>query len=280
MHYGNYAFTKNGKETIIAKKYPKLHLGNDRGLSLGDADELNRLYKCYDLPLGGYGPWYDESSCIDGLRVRFRICYGDSKRICGGYGFENGLQRVREVCEGKQPLAAYMEGCYNQLHPEVAELPVQQQATKFSCASLSSPSKNFYDWRRKEKIAFVACAHFARRDGYLIFGISNYCHCHYGNDLADIQSNGKSKWCSKGYGVKEALYLYRFEVQPKKGLKKGSKKHDITKLKHTLRKRKRNHRKKHYKKSSKHLSNHNQVIKKKHNLYTNKKNKHFYTTKF
>ena len=46
MHYGRFAFTKNGKITIKSKRYPMLKLGNRKGLSPGDIDELNRLYKC------------------------------------------------------------------------------------------------------------------------------------------------------------------------------------------------------------------------------------------
>ncbi|XP_028402556.1 zinc metalloproteinase nas-1-like isoform X2 [Dendronephthya gigantea] len=47
MHYGNKAFSKNGGDTIISRKYPWLKLGAKKEkLSAGDTKQLNQLYKC------------------------------------------------------------------------------------------------------------------------------------------------------------------------------------------------------------------------------------------
>ena len=47
MHYGNKAFSKNGGDTIISRKYPWLKLGAKKEkLSTSDTKELNQLYKC------------------------------------------------------------------------------------------------------------------------------------------------------------------------------------------------------------------------------------------
>lgn len=45
MHYQAYAFTKNGKPTIVAKR-PWVTLGNRNGLSSLDAYQIKKLYKC------------------------------------------------------------------------------------------------------------------------------------------------------------------------------------------------------------------------------------------
>ena len=45
MHYGRYAFG-SGDMTIQAKRHPLLKLGNNKGLSPGDVDEVKRLYQC------------------------------------------------------------------------------------------------------------------------------------------------------------------------------------------------------------------------------------------
>ncbi len=47
MHYGNKAFTKNGGDTIISRRFPDLRLGaKQEKLSSIDSSQLNQLYKC------------------------------------------------------------------------------------------------------------------------------------------------------------------------------------------------------------------------------------------
>uniref|UniRef100_A0A3Q3X8X2 Metalloendopeptidase n=1 Tax=Mola mola TaxID=94237 RepID=A0A3Q3X8X2_MOLML len=45
MHYGKYAFSKNRKPTIVAKRDPNTVLGSDQ-MSANDIDRVNKLYEC------------------------------------------------------------------------------------------------------------------------------------------------------------------------------------------------------------------------------------------
>lgn len=46
MHYGNYAFSKNRKPTLVALKNPKLQFGRTLKLSKTDILQLNAMYDC------------------------------------------------------------------------------------------------------------------------------------------------------------------------------------------------------------------------------------------
>ena len=46
MHYGNFAFTKNGKHTVQSIEDPQKRLGNVNGLSNLDVVKINALYGC------------------------------------------------------------------------------------------------------------------------------------------------------------------------------------------------------------------------------------------
>lgn len=46
MHYRNDAFTKNGKDTLIAKDEESLHFGQRIKFSVGDIQGINRFYDC------------------------------------------------------------------------------------------------------------------------------------------------------------------------------------------------------------------------------------------
>ena len=46
MHYGNFAFSKNKKATMLAIKNPELQLGQKTKLSETDILQLNALYDC------------------------------------------------------------------------------------------------------------------------------------------------------------------------------------------------------------------------------------------
>ncbi|XP_072236049.1 low choriolytic enzyme-like [Leuresthes tenuis] len=47
MQYHKYAFSKNGKPTIVAKCDPNLNFGHAKKMSKNDILRVNRLYKCY-----------------------------------------------------------------------------------------------------------------------------------------------------------------------------------------------------------------------------------------
>ncbi|KAM9366932.1 hatching enzyme 1.2-like isoform 2-T2 [Symphorus nematophorus] len=46
MHYSNFAFSKNGKPTIIAKSDPDLSFGRAKQMSANDIARVNKLYRC------------------------------------------------------------------------------------------------------------------------------------------------------------------------------------------------------------------------------------------
>ena len=46
MHYRNDAFTKNGKDTLIAKGDQSLNFGQRIKFSVGDVRGINRFYQC------------------------------------------------------------------------------------------------------------------------------------------------------------------------------------------------------------------------------------------
>lgn len=47
MHYGKTAFSKNGESTIVPKnrRYKNI-IGQRTGLSIGDVQRINNMYKC------------------------------------------------------------------------------------------------------------------------------------------------------------------------------------------------------------------------------------------
>merc|ERR1712141_897010 len=63
MHYGNYAFSKNGRKTIISRSNPSERLGQRRGFSTIDIQQLNRYYKCSGTTKPTRGP--TTTSCKD-----------------------------------------------------------------------------------------------------------------------------------------------------------------------------------------------------------------------
>ena len=46
MHYGAYAFSSNGKKTIVPISNPSAAIGQREGLSANDIIEINALYDC------------------------------------------------------------------------------------------------------------------------------------------------------------------------------------------------------------------------------------------
>uniref|UniRef100_A0A1A7WGR8 Metalloendopeptidase n=2 Tax=Iconisemion striatum TaxID=60296 RepID=A0A1A7WGR8_9TELE len=46
MEYHNYAFSKNGKPTIVARRDPSLRIGNAMEMSVNDITRTNKLYQC------------------------------------------------------------------------------------------------------------------------------------------------------------------------------------------------------------------------------------------
>lgn len=67
------------------------------------------------LPIGGYGEWNEWLPCGANVRLKYRICYGQTLSVCRGHGLQNGVQAVRETCTA-EPLQAFMEGMLINLH--------------------------------------------------------------------------------------------------------------------------------------------------------------------
>lgn len=49
MHYSNYAFSTNGKKTLLAKHDHNLKFGQRKRLSQSDVKQINRLYHCTNV---------------------------------------------------------------------------------------------------------------------------------------------------------------------------------------------------------------------------------------
>ncbi|EDO42645.1 predicted protein [Nematostella vectensis] len=113
MHYGNTAFSKNGKPTMISIKDPNLQFGATRS-TLSDTDkiQLNALYDC-EVPVPGHwGRWAAwgkcSRTCGRGYRLRSRVCdnptpqYGG--KLCQGSIAEVEECSVKTSCTKKKSL--------------------------------------------------------------------------------------------------------------------------------------------------------------------------------
>jgi len=79
MHYSKYAFSKNGKPTILSITNPSLELGQRNGLSQVDADQLYKLYDCTNTK-HGWSEWSLWTTCSpDCVKERSRFCYSDNE---------------------------------------------------------------------------------------------------------------------------------------------------------------------------------------------------------
>ena len=101
MHYGKYGFSKNGKATILAISNPSRRLGQRKGLSKTDGDQLYRLYNCDNTKLG-WSDWSDWHPCFSDCKTqRQRFCYSSSqKHSCVGSSVEHRNCTAKE-CNGK-----------------------------------------------------------------------------------------------------------------------------------------------------------------------------------
>lgn len=197
MHFGNTAFG-DGRVTIEAVKDPSMKLGNKIGLTKDDAEQLNMLYRCNSIPKTGYGPLKLWSECEFGVKRTYRLCYG--KEECPPPNI-NGIQHTRMKCDESEQAA--MKGCYNN---KPVSLRYQEFATKDSCrVSFQRQTRNFVT-----ASAFLECMKHAKRSGKKVFGITELCKCHYGDDDLDWNSNGESGDCGDGHSNSaNAIYIYK-----------------------------------------------------------------------
>ena len=67
------------------------------------------IFSSVELPIGGFGQWNEWLPCNHKVKLKYRVCYGNSLNVCDGHGVQNGVQAVRETCNA-EPILAYMEG--------------------------------------------------------------------------------------------------------------------------------------------------------------------------
>eukprot|EP00795_Rhopilema_esculentum_P007452 gene7452-13218_t len=75
MHYGSYAFSANGKKTIVPIANPSAVIGQRNGLSPKDITELNVLYDCQSKSIDYYSTWGNWKPCDS-------LCYKERQRFC------------------------------------------------------------------------------------------------------------------------------------------------------------------------------------------------------
>ncbi|CAH3037134.1 unnamed protein product, partial [Porites lobata] len=98
MHYGNYAFSKNRKPTLVALKNPKLQFGRTLKLSKTDILQLNAMYDCKTRQ-GSWSSWTDWGPCDQKCTVvRERFCAAKDKSKCPGVDAD-GIQSQKKRCE-------------------------------------------------------------------------------------------------------------------------------------------------------------------------------------
>nr|QNH72425.1 toxin candidate TRINITY_DN36852_c0_g2_i2 [Pachycerianthus maua] len=102
MHYGRYAFSKNGLQTIRKVNDPNYVLGQRVGLSTIDAMEVNALYDCQGPVDGHWGKWSPWSSCSltcgNGVKTRQRSC--DNPEPANGGADCSGSATESSICTG------------------------------------------------------------------------------------------------------------------------------------------------------------------------------------
>ncbi|XP_048575619.1 zinc metalloproteinase nas-7 isoform X2 [Nematostella vectensis] len=99
MHYGNTAFSKNGKPTMISIKDPNLQFGATRS-TLSDTDkiQLNALYDC-EVSGGGWSHWSNWGPCDEKCgRLRERFCTSKDRSKCPNAN-ENGVELAEGKCQ-------------------------------------------------------------------------------------------------------------------------------------------------------------------------------------
>ncbi|CAH3037140.1 unnamed protein product, partial [Porites lobata] len=84
MHYGNYAFSKNKRPTMLSVKDPLLQFGQIAKLSPTDILQLNALYDCRTKKKG-WSNWGNWSPCDKNCtKERERFCSADDIKKCPG----------------------------------------------------------------------------------------------------------------------------------------------------------------------------------------------------
>ncbi|XP_073247445.1 blastula protease 10-like [Porites lutea] len=102
MHYGNYAFSKNKRPTMLSVKNPLLQFGQIAKLSPTDVLQLNALYDCRDSKKQGWSSWRNWSPCdTNCTKERERFCSADNIKKCPGADRDR-IQIQKSKCPNKE----------------------------------------------------------------------------------------------------------------------------------------------------------------------------------
>ncbi|XP_078371948.1 uncharacterized protein LOC144655560 isoform X2 [Oculina patagonica] len=101
MHYGKYAFNKNGRPTIEVIGHPLYPIGQRNGFSKTDIEQLNALYDCSNSATGSWSSWSNFGPCYQEnnkcLHDRQRYCSNENRKKCPGAN-KYGVQKQTKPC--------------------------------------------------------------------------------------------------------------------------------------------------------------------------------------
>ncbi|XP_078348661.1 zinc metalloproteinase nas-15-like [Oculina patagonica] len=103
MHYGNYAFSKNKRPTMLSVKDPMLQFGQIAKLSSTDILQLNSIYDCKSDKSRGWSNWGNWSPCDRKCaRKRERFCSAKDLKKCPGATVRNRVEVQRGKCRSQE----------------------------------------------------------------------------------------------------------------------------------------------------------------------------------
>jgi len=103
MHYGNYAFSKNNKPTMLSVKDPMLQFGQIEKLSDTDILQLNSIYDCKSDKSRGWSSWGNWSPCDrQCTRERERFCSAEDLKKCPGATERNRVEVQKGRCRSQE----------------------------------------------------------------------------------------------------------------------------------------------------------------------------------
>ncbi|XP_068717648.1 zinc metalloproteinase nas-4-like isoform X2 [Montipora capricornis] len=96
MHYGNFAFSRNGRPTMLSVKDPALRFGQIKAMSDTDVIQLNAMYDCRNDKSSGWSGWGNWSPCDKGCtKVRERFCPAKDISKCPGANSDRIQEQTR-----------------------------------------------------------------------------------------------------------------------------------------------------------------------------------------
>lgn len=103
MHYGNFAFSKNKRPTMLSVKDPTLQFGQIAELSPTDVIQLNNVYDCKSDKSRGWSNWGNWGPCDKKCtRERERFCSAKKLEKCPGATKRYRIQLQKGKCPFKE----------------------------------------------------------------------------------------------------------------------------------------------------------------------------------